>query len=100
MEDNFPDPLSFDSVRYRKPRNEHRSPGPAAYGLGTHRCLDSQWVQLQRAVNVRMVALYFTLEAVPPNDRLRVSPLPSREPNRKLTLRVVEQGRELPFGGR
>lgn len=100
MEDTFPDPRFLDSARYRKLRNEHRGPGSAAYGLGTHRCLDSQWVQLQRAVNVRMVALYFTLEVAPPNDRLRFSPLPSRKPNRKLTLRVVKQGREWLSGGR
>ena len=35
----FPDPFKFDIDRYLPPRNEHRGPGYAPYGLGTHTCL-------------------------------------------------------------
>ena len=98
MDDVFPDPFTFDIDRYLPPRDEHRSPGYAPYGLGTHRCLGSRWMDLQLAVNVLMIARYFTLEVSPASyaDELRFSPLPSMKPTEKLKFRVVEQKRELP----
>ena len=47
MSDVFPDPYTFDIDRYLPPRNEHQSPGYAPYGLGTHKCLGSRWLNLQ-----------------------------------------------------
>ena len=96
MDDVFPDPFTFDIDRYRPPRNEHRSPGYAPYGLGTHTCLGSRWMELQLAVNVLMIAHYFTLEVSPANYELRFSPLPSMKPSKKLAFRIAEQKRELP----
>ena len=96
MDDVFPDPYSFDIDRYLPPRNEHRSPGYAPYGLGTHTCLGSRWVELQLAVNVLMIAHYFTLEVSPANYKLRFSPLPSMKPSKKLKFHIAEQKRELP----
>ena len=96
MDDVFPDPYSFDIDRYLPPRNEHRSPGYAPYGLGTHTCLGSRWVELQLAVNVLMIAHYFTLEVSPANYKLRFSPLPSMKPSKKLKFLIAEQKRELP----
>ena len=98
MDDCFPDPFSFDIDRYLPPRDEHRSPGYAPYGLGTHRCLGSRWMDLHLAVNVLMIAHYFTLEVTPASyvDALRFSPLPSMKPSKKLKFRVTEQKRELP----
>ena len=96
MEDVFPDPFSFDIDRYLPPRDEHRSPGYAPYGLGTHRCLGSRWMDLQLAVNVLMIAYYFTLEVSPADWKLKFSPLPSMKPSEKLKFRVVEQRRDLP----
>ena len=98
MDDVFPDPFSFDIDRYQPPRNEHRSSGYAPYGLGTHRCLGSRWMDLQLAVNLLMIAHYFTLEVSPANYDLRFSPLPSMKPSRKLKFRIAEQKRELPAG--
>ena len=95
MEDVFPDPNKFDIDRYLPPRNEHRSPGYAPYGLGTHRCLGTGWMELQLAVNVLMVAHYFTLEVSPPNFKLGFNPLPSMKPSKKLKFRIAEQRREL-----
>ena len=46
MDGVFPDPFSFDIERYAPPRDEHRGPGYAPYGLGTHRCLGSRWMDL------------------------------------------------------
>ena len=97
MDDVFPEPFSFDIDRYLPPRNEHRSPGYAPYGLGTHTCLGSRWMELQLAVNVLMIAHYFTLEVSPANYKLRFSPLPSMKPSKKLKFRIAEQKRELPI---
>ena len=97
MDGIFPDPFSFDIDRYAPPRDEHRGPGYAPYGLGTHRCLGSRWMDLQLAVNVLMIALHFTLEVTPSRyvDALPFSPLPSMKPSEKLNFRVAEQVREL-----
>lgn len=91
----FRNPYSFDINRYLPPRSEHRSPGFAPYGLGTHTCLGSRWMNLQLAVNVLMIAHHFTLEVYPANYKLRISPLPSMKPSRSLKVRVAERKREL-----
>ena len=96
MEDVFPDPYTFDIDRYLPSRAEHRSPGYAPYGLGTHTCLGSRWLDLQLAVNLLMVAHYFTLEVSPANYQLGFSPLPSMKPDKKLKFLIAEQRRELP----
>ena len=96
MKECFPDPWSFDIGRYKEPRNEHRGPGYAPYGVGTHRCLGSRWLELQLVVNLMMVAHYFTLEVYPPDYQLRFNPLPSMKPSKKLKFRIAEQVRELP----
>ena len=97
MSDAFPDPFTFDIDRYLPPRNEHRGPGYAPYGLGTHRCLGFRWVDLQLAVNLLMIAHYFTLEVSPRNYKMRISPFPSLSPSRRLKFRIAEQVRELPL---
>ena len=95
MSDVFPDPLTFDIDRYLPPRDEHRSPGYAPFGLGTHTCLGFRWVELQLAVNLLMIAHYFTLEVSPASYKLGLSPFPSLSPNRKLKFRIAEQRHEL-----
>ena len=95
MEDVFPDPFTFDIDRYLPPRNEHLSPGYAPYGLGTHMCLGSRWMELQLAINVLMVAHYFRLEVFPANYKHRFNPIPSMKPSKKLKFHIAEQRREL-----
>ncbi len=95
MDDIFPDPSTFDIDRYLPPRNEHHSPGYAPYGLGTHTCLGSKWVELQLAINMLMIAHYFTLEVSPSNYKLQFNPLPSMKPSKKLKFRIAEQRREI-----
>ena len=94
MEDVFPDPHKFDIDRYLPPRNEHLSPGYAPTGLGTHTCLGARQMELQLAINVLMVAHYFTLK-VPSNYKLKISPIPSLKPNKKMKFIIAEQRREL-----
>ena len=96
MPEVFPDPYTFDIDRYSPPRNEHHSPGYAPNGLGTHTCLGFRWMELQLAVNVLMVAHYFTLKVSPENYKLKLNPLPSLKPNSKLKFLIAEQRHELP----
>ena len=96
MEDVFPDPFKFDIDRYLAPRYEHRGPGYAPYGVGTHRCLGFRWMELQLIINALMIAHYFTLEVAPRNYKHRFSPFPSMKPSKKLKFRVAEQIREVP----
>ena len=95
MEKVFPDPFSFDIDRYQPPRNEHRSPGYAPYGLGTHTCLGFRWVELQLAVNLLMLAHHFKFETSPANAKLKINPIPTLSPSKKLKFVIAEQRREL-----
>ena len=95
MDDVFPEPTKFDIDRYLPPRNEHHSPGYAPFGLGTHTCLGSRWMELHLAINLLMIAHYFTLE-LPSNSKLKISMFPSLSVGKKLKFRVAERRRELP----
>ena len=95
MDDVFPDPFTFDIDRYLPPRNEHLSPGYAPFGLGTHTCLGSRSMELLMAVNVLMLAHYFTFELWSPDYELRIKSLPSMSPGKKLKFVIAEQRREL-----
>ena len=95
MEDVFPDPWKFDIDRYQPPRNEHHSSGYAPYGLGTHTCLGSRWMDLHLAINVLMIAHYFNIEVSPADYKLRFNPIPSMKPSKKLKFHIAEQRREL-----
>ncbi|MDE0394686.1 MAG: hypothetical protein OYK82_07910, partial [Gammaproteobacteria bacterium] len=70
----------------------------APYGLGTHRCLGTQWMEMHLAVNLLMLAHYFTIEVSPAKytQKLRFNPFPSLKPSKKLKFRISEQRRELP----
>ena len=95
MSEVFPDPCKFDIDRYLPPRHEHRSPGYAPYGLGTHKCLGTRWMELHLAANLLMLAHYFTIEVSPARYKLRFNPFPSLKPSKKLKFRITEQRREL-----
>ena len=95
MSDAFPEPLAFDIDRYLPPRNEHVGPNYAPFGLGTHACLGARWVELQVAINLLMLAHYFTFELSPPNAKLRIDPFPSMSIKKKVKCVIAEQRREL-----
>ncbi|MDE2999643.1 MAG: cytochrome P450 [Gemmatimonadota bacterium] len=97
MSEVFPNPYDFDIDRYLPPRHEHRSPGYAPYGLGTHKCLGTRWMELHLAANLLMLAHYFTIDVSPAKykNKLRFSPFPSLKPSKKLKFRITEQRREL-----
>ena len=96
MEECFPEPFRFDTDRYLPPRNEHLGPGFAPYGLGTHTCLGSRWMDLQLTVNVLMVAHYFNITISPGNYKLKFNALPSMKPSSRLKFRIAEKRREIP----
>ena len=96
MSDLFPDPFKFDIDRYKAPRKEHLGIGYAPYGLGTHVCLGSRWTEMQLALNVLLMVRHFTLEIAPEDYKLKISPIPSMSPSKKLKFKIVEQRHELP----
>ncbi len=95
MEDVFPEPTKFDIDRYLPPRNEHHSSGYAPFGLGTHTCLGSRWMELHLALNLLLIAHHFTLE-LPANHKFKISMFPSLSVGKKLKFRVAEKRREIP----
>ena len=90
-EDLFKDPLDFDIDRYLPDRAEHTTPGAyAPYGLGTHTCLGSRWVELQMAVNILLIAYHLKLDVMPADYKLGFNPFPTSSPNKKLKFRVAQ----------
>ena len=83
-------------MELRRPRNEHRSPGYAPFGLCTYTCLGSRWLELQLAVNVLMVSHYFTLEVSPAKYSLKFSPILSMKPSKNLKFCIAGKRRDLP----
>ncbi|MYA10389.1 MAG: cytochrome P450 [Gemmatimonadetes bacterium] len=98
MSEVFSEPYKFDIDRFLPSRREHHSMGFAPYGLGTHRCLGTRWMEMHLAVNLLMLAHYFTIEVSPVKyaRKLRFNPFPSLKPSKKLKFRIAEQRRELP----
>jgi cytochrome P450 len=96
MEEAFPDPFTFDIDRYRPPRDEHLNPGYVPYGLGTHRCMGDRWAELQVALNVLLLAHYFTFELSPPGAALRIDPLPTQSLSKKIKFVIKEKRRDVP----
>ena len=98
MSDVFPEPHKFDIDRFLPSRREHHNLGFAPYGLGTHKCLGTRWMEMHLAVNLLMLVHYFTIEVTPAkyNGKLRFNPLPSLKPSKKVRFRISGQRRELP----
>ena len=99
MSDIFPDPYKFDIDRYLAPRHEHRSPGYAPYGLGTHKCLGNPVDGAAPGGQPADAGALLHDRGCPPakyNRKLRFNPFPSIKPSKKLKFRIAEQRRELP----
>ncbi len=96
MSDVFPDPEKFDIDRYLPPRDEHRNPGYAPYGLGTHTCLGSRWMELQLSINLLMLARHFTIKMSPEKHTLRINPFPSLSISNRLKFVIAEKRLDIP----
>lgn len=89
LEENYPDPLTFDIDRYLPGRAENKKHGAyGAYGFGTHTCLGSRVVEYQMAINLLMIAYYFELEVLPSSYPLKINPFPTCTPRKSLKFRV------------
>ncbi|WP_419842417.1 cytochrome P450 [Candidatus Poriferisodalis sp.] len=91
LNEAFPDAHRFDIDRYLPARSEHRSPGYAPFGLGTHSCLGSRLVERQLVADILRLAHYFTMELAKPRRRLRISPFPSMSVSRRVQVVIKEQ---------
>lgn len=90
LEENFPNSARFDIDRYLPGREEHRRQGAyAPFGLGTHTCLGSHWVELQMAVNLLLIARHFDIELRPANYRLRFNPFPTAKPSKRMRFAIA-----------
>ena len=89
LDENYPDPLTFDIDRYLTEREEHKKRGAyAAFGLGTHACLGSGLAERQMAINILMIAYYFDLEVLPSSYPIKINPLPTSTPRKELKFRI------------
>ena len=95
MSDVFPDPYAFDIDRYLPDRQEDLSPGYAPFGLGTHTCLGSRWMQLQLAINLLLLAHHFDIEVAPKNYKFKIDAFPSLSLGKKIKFHIAGQRREV-----
>ena len=92
LEETFADPARFDIDRYAPPREEHKRTGAyVPFGLGTHHCLGSKWVELQMAINLLFIAHYFDISVVPSDYEMAFNPFPTSAPNSKLRFRITKR---------
>ncbi len=97
LEENFSDPLKFDIDRFLPEREEHLKLGAyAPFGLGTHKCLGSRWVDLQMVMNILLIAHHFELEATPSSYDLRLNPIPTNAPRKNFRIHVTGVRHRLP----
>ena len=89
LDENYPDPLTFDIDRYLPGRAENKKHGAyGAFGFGTHTCLGSRVVEYQMAINLLMIAYYFELEVLPSSYPIKINPFPTCTPTKKLKFRI------------
>ncbi len=97
LEEHFPDPLQFDIDRFLPEREEKMELGVyAPFGLGTHKCLGSRWVDLQMVINILMIAHHFDLTSSPSSYDLKINPFPTSAPNKDFSIRVNEVRHQFP----
>ena len=88
----FPDPHRFDIDRYLPERAEHKQRGAyAPFGLGTHRCLGSNFAETQIALTLATILRDVELKLDPPGYTLKIDPLPSPSPDKNFKFKVVRR---------
>ena len=88
----FPNPERFDIERYTPERAEHRQEGAyAPFGLGTHRCLGSNFAELQIALNLATIMHETELVLDPPDYNLKINQKPLIHPDKSFKFRVMCQ---------
>ena len=93
----FPDPERFDIDRYTPERAEHRQPGAfAPFGLGTHRCLGSNFAEVQIALTLLTIVREFELALHPSDYELKIMRMPAQHPAPSLKFRILDEARDRP----
>ena len=97
LEENFAEPLKFDIDRYLPGREEHMKLGAyAPFGLGTHKCLGSRWVDLQVVVDALMIAHHFDFKVAPSCYELGIGLFPTSAPDKHFKIHIEGMRNELP----
>ena len=87
----FPEPDRFDIERYTPDRAEHRRPGAfAPFGLGTHRCLGSQFAEVQIALTLLTIVREVDLALDPPGYVLEIVRTLGQRPAPSFRFRVPD----------
>ena len=90
----FPEPERFDIERYTPERAEHEQPGAfAPFGLGTHRCLGSNFAEIQIALTLLTIVREVDLAFSTPGYRLKVKHLPAPHPGPSFKFRATRRRR-------
>ena len=88
----FPDPDRFDIERFLPERAEHRQPGAfAPFGLGAHRCLGSNFAEIQIALTLLTIVREFELALDPPDYEVKIKRIPLPHPDSSFKVRVLRR---------
>ena len=88
----FPDPERFDIERYTPQRAEHKQPGAfAPFGLGTHRCLGSNFAEVQIALTLLTIVREVELALEPSDYELEIKRMPGQHPAPSLKVRILNE---------
>ena len=90
----FPHPERFDIERYTPERAEHRQPGAfAPFGLGTHRCLGSDFAEVQIALTLLTMVRDVELTLASPGYELKIKHTPTPHPAPSFKFRASPRRR-------
>ena len=88
----FPHPERFDIDRFLPERAEHSRPGAfAPFGLGTHRCLGSNFAEAQVILTLLTIARHAEIRLAPPGYNLKIAPTPTPHPARSFKFRRLRR---------
>lgn len=88
----YPEPEHFDIDRFTPERAEHLQPGAfAPFGLGTHRCLGSNFAEVEIALTLLTIVHTVELALDPPGYALEIKHTPAPQPARSFKFRVLRQ---------
>ena len=87
----FPDPEKFDIDRYLPGREEHRQPGAyVPFGVGTHRCLGSEFAELMIMTIVATILHDYEIELSPAKYELKIVQVPTAHPDDGFKIKLLE----------
>ena len=88
----FPNPERFDIDRFLPERAEHGQPGVfAPFGLGTHRCLGSNFAEVQVILTLLTIARHAEIRLDPPGYNLKVQQAPAPHPASSFKFRLLRR---------